>query len=156
LVFLLSRRCRHPVRRSYIVKFPHPMYFSLRRAKERSIRTRPSLFSPTKGKIHGVWKFNNITPSHLSHPVDTFSALPSMAVGWCLYHLLRRKTPKNFSRTHRRWPCAYATLFSPTKGKIHGVWKFNNITPSHLSHPVDTFSALLSMAKRQFGVGQNC
>jgi hypothetical protein len=30
-------------------------------------------------------KFNNITPSHLSHPVDTFSALPSMAVGWCLH-----------------------------------------------------------------------
>jgi hypothetical protein len=43
-------------------------------------------------------------------------------------------------------------LFSPMKGKIHGVWKFNNITPSHLSHPVDTFSALPSMAKRQFGI----
>ena len=73
------------------------MYFSLRRAKERSIRTRPSLFSPTKGKIHGVWKFNNITPSHLSHPVDTFSALLSMAVGWCLHRLLRRKTKKQNS-----------------------------------------------------------
>ena len=96
--------------------------------------------------IHGVWKFNNITPSHLSHPVDTFSALFSMAVGWCLHRLLRRKTKKKIPRTHRRWPCAYATLFSPTKGKIHGVLKFNNITPSQLSHPVDTFSALPSMA----------
>jgi hypothetical protein len=34
------------VRRGYIVKFAHPMYFSLRRAKERSIRTRPSTVSP--------------------------------------------------------------------------------------------------------------
>ena len=34
------------VRRGYIVKFPHSMYFSLRRAKERSIRTRPSTVSP--------------------------------------------------------------------------------------------------------------
>jgi hypothetical protein len=34
------------VRRGYIVKFPHSMYFSLRRAKERSIRTRPSMVSP--------------------------------------------------------------------------------------------------------------
>jgi hypothetical protein len=34
------------VRRGYIVKFQHPMYFSLRRAKERSIRTRPSTVSP--------------------------------------------------------------------------------------------------------------
>jgi hypothetical protein len=41
-----------------------------------------TLFSPTKGKIHGVWKFNNITPLHLSRPVDTFSTLPSMAVGY--------------------------------------------------------------------------
>ena len=32
--------------RGYIVKFPHPMHFSLRRAKERSIRTRPSTVSP--------------------------------------------------------------------------------------------------------------
>ena len=47
------------------------MYFYLRRTEERSIRTQQTLFSPTKGKIHGVWKFNNITPSHLSHPVDT-------------------------------------------------------------------------------------
>jgi hypothetical protein len=23
-------------------------------------------------KMHGVWKFNNITPSHPSHAVDTF------------------------------------------------------------------------------------
>ena len=34
------------VRRGYIVKFPHPMYFSLRWAEERSIRTRPSTVSP--------------------------------------------------------------------------------------------------------------
>jgi hypothetical protein len=66
------------VRRGYIVKFPHPMYFSLRWAEERWPCAYATLFSPTKGKIHGVWKFNNITPSHLSHPVDTFSALPSM------------------------------------------------------------------------------
>jgi hypothetical protein len=41
------------VRRGYIVKFPHPMYFS--------------------------------------------SALLSMAVGWCLHRLLRRKTKKQNS-----------------------------------------------------------
>jgi hypothetical protein len=34
------------VRRGYIVKFPHPMYFSLRWAKERSIRTWPSTVCP--------------------------------------------------------------------------------------------------------------
>ena len=34
------------VRRGYIVKFPHPMYCSLRRAKERSIRTRSLTVSP--------------------------------------------------------------------------------------------------------------
>ena len=85
------------VRRGYIVKFPHPMYFSLRWAEERWPCAYATLFSPTKGKIHGVWKFNNITPSHLSHPVDTFSALLFMAVGWCLHHLLRRKTKKQNS-----------------------------------------------------------
>jgi hypothetical protein len=36
----------------------------------------------------------------------------------------------------RRWPCACGTLFSPTKAKMHGVWKFNNITPSHPSPAV--------------------
>ena len=63
------------VRSGYIVKFPHPMYFPLRWAEERWPCAYATLFSPTKGKIHGVWKLNNITPSHLSHPVDTFSAL---------------------------------------------------------------------------------
>jgi hypothetical protein len=50
-----------------------------------------TLFRPTKAKMHGVWKFNNITPSHPSHPVDTYCTRPSMAVGWCLHRLLRRK-----------------------------------------------------------------
>jgi hypothetical protein len=44
--------------------------------------------------MHGVWKFNNITPSHLSHAVDIFCARPSMAVGWCLQRRLRRKKKK--------------------------------------------------------------
>ena len=34
------------------------MYFYLRRTEERSIRTQQTLFNPTKGKIHGVCKFN--------------------------------------------------------------------------------------------------
>jgi hypothetical protein len=33
-----------------------------------------------------------ITPSHPSHALDTFCALPSMAIGWCLHRQLRRKT----------------------------------------------------------------
>ncbi len=41
--------------------------------------------------MHGVWKFNHISPSHPSHPVDTLCALPSMAVGWCLHRRLRKK-----------------------------------------------------------------
>jgi hypothetical protein len=48
-------------------------------------------------KMHGVWKFNNKSPSHPSHPVDTFCARPSMAVGWCLHRRLRRKTIKQNS-----------------------------------------------------------
>ena len=35
------------VGRGYIVKFPHPMHFCLRQAKERSIRTRPLTASPS-------------------------------------------------------------------------------------------------------------
>ena len=61
------------------------MYFYLRRTEERRIRTQQTLFSPTKGKIHGVWKFNNITPSHLSHRVDTFSDLPSITISSPVY-----------------------------------------------------------------------
>jgi hypothetical protein len=34
------------------------MYFYLRRTEERRIRTQQTLFNPTKGKIHGVCKFN--------------------------------------------------------------------------------------------------
>jgi hypothetical protein len=101
---------------------------------------------PNEGKNTWGVEIKNITPSHLSHPVDTLSALPSMAVGWCLHRLLRRKTKKQNSSDSPSMACAYATLFSPTKGKIHGVLTFNNIIPSHLSHPVDTFSALPSMA----------
>jgi hypothetical protein len=42
-------------------------------------------FVRRRQKMHGVWKFNNITPSHPSHAVDVFCARPSMAVGWCLH-----------------------------------------------------------------------
>ena len=56
-----------------------------------------TLFRPTKAKMHGVWKFNNITPSHPSHAVDIFCGRPSMAVGWCLHRRLRRKTKKQNS-----------------------------------------------------------
>ena len=42
-------------------------------------------------KMHGVWIFNNITPSHPSHADDTSCARPSMAVGWCLHRRRRRK-----------------------------------------------------------------
>jgi hypothetical protein len=49
------------------------------------------------------------------------------------------KEKKKIPRTRRRWPCANGPLFSPTKAKIHGVWKFNNITPAHPSHRVDTY-----------------
>jgi hypothetical protein len=47
--------------------------------------------------MHGVWKFNNITPSHPSHAVDIFCARPSMAVGWCLQRRLRREKKKKFN-----------------------------------------------------------
>jgi hypothetical protein len=47
------------VRRGYIVKFPHPMYFSLRWAEERLLCAYSTLFSPTKVKVHGVCKFNS-------------------------------------------------------------------------------------------------
>ena len=97
--------------------------------------------------MHGVWKFNNITPSHPSHAVDTFCARPSMAVGWCLHRRLRRKTKKQNSWDSPSMAvCVKATLFSPTNAKMHGVWKFNNITPSHPSHAVDIFCGRPSMA----------
>ena len=44
--------------------------------------------------MHGVWKINNITPSHPSYPVDAYCARPSMTVDWCLHRRLRRKTKK--------------------------------------------------------------
>ena len=62
-----------------------------------AVCVKATLFSPTKAKMHGVWKFNNITPSHPSHAVDIFCARPSMAVGWCLHRRLRRKTKKQNS-----------------------------------------------------------
>ena len=76
-----------------------------------------TLFRPTKAKMHGVWKFNNITPSHPSHPVDTYCARPSMAVGWCLHRRLRRKRRKKKSTDFPSMAVCCATLFSPTKGK---------------------------------------
>ena len=108
------------VRRGYIVKFPHPMYFSLRWAEERMPCAYATLFSPTKVKIHGVWTFNNITPSHLSHPVDTFSALPSMAVGWCLHRLLRRKTKKLNSPDSPSMAVCVCYALLPDEGKNTG------------------------------------
>ena len=87
--------------------------------------------------MHRVWKFNNITPSHPSHAVDIFCARPSMAIGWCLHRRLRRKRRKKNQRTFRRWPCAVLRSLARRREKVHGVWKFNNITPSHPSHPVD-------------------
>jgi hypothetical protein len=38
--------------------------------------------------MHGVWKINNVTPSHPSYPVDTYCARPSMTVDWCLHRRL--------------------------------------------------------------------
>ena len=47
--------------------------------------------------MHGVWKINNITPSHPFYPVDTYCARPSMAVGWCLHRRLRREKKKKIN-----------------------------------------------------------
>jgi hypothetical protein len=58
------------------------------RASLRSLARR-------RHKMHGVWIFNNITPSHPSHADDTSCARPSMAAGWCLHRRRSRKQKKN-------------------------------------------------------------
>ena len=104
--------------------------------------------------MHGVWKFNNITPSHPSHAVDTYCTRPSMAVGWCLHRRLRRKRRKKKSTDFPSMAVCCATLFSPTKGK--STWgveilQYNPILvdgrpllpslPSHRTLFADTFFA---------------
>jgi hypothetical protein len=71
--FLLSRRCRH---QPTVVEGSEQMSLGRVRMLRSFVRRRQIM--------HGVWKFNNITPSHPSHAVDIFCARPSMAVGWCL------------------------------------------------------------------------
>ena len=101
-----------------------------------------TLFSPTKEKVHGVWKFNTITPYHPSHAVNDLCALPFMAVDCCLHRRLRRKLLGLAVDGRVRMLRSLARR----RQKMHGVWKFNNITPSHPSHAVDTFCARPSMA----------
>jgi hypothetical protein len=116
-------------------------------------------------KMHWVSKCNNITPYHPSRAVDDLCALPSMAVDCCLHRRLRRKllgSPPSVQAP------AYGHGRTGTEGingvgrvgrdyivndgrvrmlrslarrrqKMHGVWKFNNIIPSHPSHAVDPF-----------------
>ena len=93
-------------------------------------------------KVHGVWKFNTITPYHPSHAVDDLCALPFMAVDCCLHRRLRRKLLGLAVDGRVRMLRSLARR----RQKMHGVWKFNNITPSHPSHAVDTFCVRPSMA----------
>jgi hypothetical protein len=93
-------------------------------------------------KIHGVWKFNTITPYHPSHAVNDLCALPFMAVDCCLHRRLRRKLLGLAVDGRVRMLRSLARR----RQKMHGVWKFNNIIPSHPSHAVDTFCARPSMA----------
>jgi hypothetical protein len=76
------------VGRGYIVKFPHPMHFCLRRAKERSIRTRPSTASPRNFFF---------LLSFLTGDPDISQA------GACSGGKEGKK--KKIQRTFRRWPC---------------------------------------------------
>ena len=74
-------------------------------------------FVRRRQQMHGVWKINNITPSHPSYPVDTYCARPSMTVGWCLHRRLRREKKIKNSTHFPSMAVCYATAVGPKKGK---------------------------------------
>ena len=114
------------VRRGYIVKFPHPMYFSLRRAKERSIRTRPSTVSPRNFVFWFFYLAGGAGTSlrHRREGREGINGVGKVQRGY----IVKFPHPMYFSLrwAEERLLCAYSTLFSPTKVKVHGVCKFNS------------------------------
>ena len=88
-------------------------------------------------KIHGVWKFNTITPYHPSHAVNDLCALPFMAVDCCLHRRLRMKLLGLAVDGRVRMLRSLARR----RQKMHGVWKFNRVDHllwcgKHLHHRI--------------------